>query len=270
MSQIDTSLLEKLITEGLSSSKISEILNLNIPKVLYYTKTRLPELYEVLLKHSERGRPKVENPKTYAPKGYNTVFTPELRKKLSDSKKEFWKTERGEEIKKQRLQEHVRYIRKCYAQQQLGKTNVTNDEIREVYSKHGKEMTSRNEFSEKIRQRKPFVWDNVHFMSNQELQVAQQILTNPIEGVNYNIRIGIYYIDFFPQQYDKQLQGCFVEYHPWDLHKRTAQQYYYDRQQIIQNSDYKGTPLILITKIQGSDLTIFDNIGGTVNGKTRV
>jgi hypothetical protein len=50
--------------------------------------------------------------------------------------------------------------------------------------------------------------------------------------------------------YDLQYQGCFVEYHPADWLGRTNEEYYNARKEIIENSQYKGTPLIVLTDME--------------------
>ena len=54
-----------------------------------------------------------------------------------------------------------------------------------------------------VRNNSPWVWDGVHFESENEMLMAKELLTTPIEGVNYQLRIGNKLFDFFPQEYDK-------------------------------------------------------------------
>jgi len=97
-----------------------------------------------------------------------------------------------------------------------------------------------------------YVWEDVGFLSPRERECAKLLLTKPIKGVNCNISVGSKRIDFYPQSDDKLFQGCFVEYHPCPnaFDKRTPEQYYKDRKQIIENSKYKGTRLILIVSLK--------------------
>jgi len=99
------------------------------------------------------------------------------------------------------------------------------------------------------RDGQPFIWNDVHFMSNAELECAKLLLTKPIDGVNCNVAIGRKEIDFFPQAYDKLHQGKFVEYHPFDREK-TEDEYYQARKQVIDNSKYNGTELVVITNLK--------------------
>lgn len=100
-----------------------------------------------------------------------------------------------------------------------------------------------------IRKNKPYIWKGVHFMSRNEMEVAKLLLIEPIAGINCHVKINGKIIDFFPQDNDLQFQNCFVEYHPWDWCGRTIEKYTADRKQIIENSEYRGTSLIVITDI---------------------
>lgn len=95
----------------------------------------------------------------------------------------------------------------------------------------------------------PYVWQNVHFMSNLEMECAKLILTKPIDGVNCNVNVSGKIIDFYPQEDDLMFQGKFVEYHPWDR-RQTLEEYEEKRKQVIENSEYKGTELIVITNLE--------------------
>ena len=101
------------------------------------------------------------------------------------------------------------------------------------------------------KENRAYFWNNVGFLSKEELTCAKILLKEPIDGVNCNIKIGRKQIDFYPQKEDLKFQGYFIEYHPCPQlqfgDNRTAEQYYQDRKQIIENSQYKGTELILIT-----------------------
>jgi hypothetical protein len=95
----------------------------------------------------------------------------------------------------------------------------------------------------------PYIWEGVGFLSKQEMECAKILLTKPIKGVNCHIQIGSKTIDFFPQLEDKIFIGCFVEYHPGFNEKRTPEEYYEERQMIIEHSEYFGIPLILVTSL---------------------
>jgi len=96
----------------------------------------------------------------------------------------------------------------------------------------------------------PYFWNNVSFLSKEEIKCGKMLLKEPIDGVNCNIRIGRKFIDFFPQSYDKKYQGKFVEYHPWDWSGLTTEEYYNQRKEVIESSKYKGTELIVITNLK--------------------
>ena len=102
--------------------------------------------------------------------------------------------------------------------------------------------------AESRRSNCPYIWNCVHFMSKTEMECAKLLLTTPIDGVNCNIYIGRKIIDFFPQEQDKLHQGKFVEFHPWDT-KRTTEEYYKQRKEIIENSKFKGTNLVVIASL---------------------
>jgi len=102
----------------------------------------------------------------------------------------------------------------------------------------------------------PFCWEGVNFMSNPELNCAKMLLNKPIKGINCHISIGSKIIDFFPQVDDKAFQGCFVEYHQFKKYSNldrkglSIETYKQQREEIIENSKYKGTPLIVITDLK--------------------
>lgn len=104
-----------------------------------------------------------------------------------------------------------------------------------------------------LRENAPYVWDGVHFDSRGEMECAKKILSSPKKGINCHIEINGYEIDFFPHADDMLYQNCFVEYHPicnlWDKNK-TTEDYYKEREKIIDNSIYKGTYLVLITNLK--------------------
>lgn len=95
----------------------------------------------------------------------------------------------------------------------------------------------------------PYFWDDVLFLSNEEMKCAKLLLTTPINGINCNIKIGRKIIDFFPQSYDKLYQNKLVEFHPWDWNGLSEEEYYNQRKQAIEESDYKDIPLIVITSL---------------------
>ena len=94
-----------------------------------------------------------------------------------------------------------------------------------------------------------FIWKGVHFMSQTEMECAKKILSKPIVGVNCHIKIGFKTIDFFPQQDDKMFQGKFVECHLCKWKWKPVEEYKKDREEIIANSKYKETELVVLTKI---------------------
>lgn len=102
--------------------------------------------------------------------------------------------------------------------------------------------------AESRRDNCPYIWNDVHFMSKMEMECAKLLLTIPIDGINCNICIDRKIIDFFPQEQDKLHHGEFVEFHPWDT-KRTTEEYYEQRKEIIENSKFKGTNLVVITNL---------------------
>lgn len=113
-----------------------------------------------------------------------------------------------------------------------------------IYKRVGEEA-----FKSNIKNR-PYIWNNVHFMSSLEMKCAKMLLTEPIDGINCNIKVNGCFIDFFPQEYDKLYQGMFVEYHPWDSSGLTPEEYYNQRKDVINSSEYKGIELIVITNLE--------------------
>ena len=117
---------------------------------------------------------------------------------------------------------------------------------------------------EKIRKsRSENIWNDVPFYSLEEMKCAKILLSEPKMGKNCHIRIQRKEIDFFPQKKDKLYQGCFVEYHPWDKKHKTYEEYYIERERIIKDSKYSGTPLILITSIK-PDLNVWYKSNGVL------
>lgn len=101
-----------------------------------------------------------------------------------------------------------------------------------------------------------YYWNEVPFLSKQEMECAKILLTKPIPGYNCKIEIRSKIIDFFPQKEDKLCIDCFVEYHPCQTYadKRSQEEYYNDRLKIIENSRYKGTKLILISSLKKKEI----------------
>lgn len=95
--------------------------------------------------------------------------------------------------------------------------------------------------SEKLRNKKGFIWKGVCFDSKAEMEIARLLIPNPQKNVNVQVRVGSKTIDFFPERF------IFVEYHPWDRNK-TLNEYYQERKKAIQNSEYKDTLLFVITR----------------------
>ena len=120
-----------------------------------------------------------------------------------------------------------------------------------IYKKAGEEA-----FKSIIKNR-PYIWNNVHFMSDLEMRCAKILLTEPISGVNCNVKVNGHFIDFFPQECDKLYAECFVEFHPWDLNRLTTEEYYNQRKEIIDGSKYEGTRLVVITDLNeiGKEVT---------------
>lgn len=117
--------------------------------------------------------------------------------------------------------------------------------------KYKKEQTRKAIIAcETIRKKSPYVWDNVNFLSKSEMECAKLILEKPRVGINCHIKIGSKIIDFFPQTYDKKYNNCFVEFHPGFCDKRTKEEYFNERKNIIKNSIYKDRKLILITDLK--------------------
>ena len=107
----------------------------------------------------------------------------------------------------------------------------------------------------KMRENSPYKWQHVGFMSEDEMKCAKFLLSKPIEGVNCHIEIENRIIDFFPQDDDLMYQGSFVEYHKlqpyWKTYQeiQTLEEYRKERRKIIEGSNFKGTPLIVIQKL---------------------
>ena len=98
-----------------------------------------------------------------------------------------------------------------------------------IYIKAGKSAFESN------REKRPYIWKGVRFMSKLD--------------VNCNFYINGKTIDFFPQIGDKQYVGCFVEYHPWDKHGLSSEEYYNKRKKVIDNSEYDSVNLIVIENL---------------------
>ena|SRR3990167_10239947 len=110
----------------------------------------------------------------------------------------------------------------------------------------------------------PYIWKGVGFMSNQERECAQILLKNPIKGVNCHLVIKNIIIDFF-------IGNDFVEYHPWDFNKRTFEQYYNERRQILDNNGFRCNKLIVLKSLQEAKTLNkeYESIGEKVNAKER-
>ena len=89
------------------------------------------------------------------------------------------------------------------------------------------------------------VWDNVKFLSNEEMQVAKIILDTPVKGKNCHMLIDRKEIDFYLED-----TNLFVEYHPWDWNGLSKEQYYNQRRQIIDASCHSDADLIVITSLE--------------------
>ena len=77
-----------------------------------------------------------------------------------------------------------------------------------------------------------------------------------IYNKNNLIGFSVYNLDHDNNEYwisafliDKKYQGKFVEYHPWDWKRLSEEEYYKERKEAIDNSEYKGTELIVITDL---------------------
>ena len=95
-------------------------------------------------------------------------------------------------------------------------------------------------------------WYNISFHSKIEMQCAKLLLTRPQFGINCQINIGSKYIDFYPQQYDKKLQGIFIEIHPCNtlFEKRNSISYYNERRKILDDNGFKSKKLIIIQSLK--------------------
>ena len=99
-------------------------------------------------------------------------------------------------------------------------------------------------------------WNGIKFASNQELYCAHKLLTIPIVGYNYQIKIGRYTFDFYPQKEDKMFQRQFVEYHNYNLYKikyDTKKNYYKQRRKELDKYGFKDIKLIIISKLYEID-----------------
>lgn len=117
-------------------------------------------------------------------------------------------------------------------------------ELMKKWSKKGKDT---------LRNNKPYIWENVHFDSKEEMQFAKKILLYPIEGINCHISIGTKIFDFFPQETDLAYNGILIEYHPFTYNSKdrnglTKEEYIQQRQKAINGSDYKGMQLLVVYK----------------------
>jgi hypothetical protein len=106
---------------------------------------------------------------------------------------------------------------------------------------------------ELLRNHSKHSWNGVKFRSKSEMECAKKILNRPIEGINCNIPIQNYHIDFFPQKSDKMFIGCFVEYHPINNYfypSETKKSYYNSRRKILDKYGFKNKKLIVITNLK--------------------
>lgn len=135
-----------------------------------------------------------------------------------------------------------------YCQLMLERSNQIKKENPEYYNEFHirsgiASMKSRMENS-------PYFWNGVPFLSKEEMKCAKLILKEPINGINCNVCIGRKTIDFYPQEYDLKYHGMFVEFHPYDWRGKLHEEYKKERQQAIDNSQYKGTELIVIKSLK--------------------
>lgn len=98
-----------------------------------------------------------------------------------------------------------------------------------------------------IRQNSPYIWKGVNFDSREEMKCARILLNKPISGVNCHIPIGIFEIDFYLEEIN-----LFVEYHPFDL-KRTHKTYLEQRKEIVRNSKYSDSDLIVTVSLKETE-----------------
>lgn len=105
---------------------------------------------------------------------------------------------------------------------------------------------------ETIRKNQPYIFKEVHFMSGEEVLVADYLLNKPVSNFNCNIRLKGAIIDFFPQESDKLFINKFVEYHPWDRFGLTIQEYYKKRRKVLDDNGYSNE-LIVITHLYFKD-----------------
>lgn len=103
---------------------------------------------------------------------------------------------------------------------------------------------------EKIREKSPYIWEGVGFLSNEERKCAKIILTKPIVGVNCHIKLKGGIIDFHPQENDKMFQEKFVEYHPTNFSKeKTLEEYFEKRRKILNENGFSDKELVLIKSL---------------------
>lgn len=158
-----------------------------------------------------------------------------LKGRVSEKKGKTWEQIMGEEVAENNKDKRRRMM----------EDRIKDDQEKwsRVYKDAGKKGGLKS--SEINRKNRPYIWNLVSFFSEEEMKCAKLILSEPKEGINCHVKVGSKIIDFFPQSYDRMYQGCFVEYHPWDR-KRTFEEYKKERQIVIDNSNYKGTKLILL------------------------
>jgi hypothetical protein len=98
---------------------------------------------------------------------------------------------------------------------------------------------------ESLRLNRRYIYKNIYFDSKQEskcCELLEQYGFEPIVGKTVHVSIGTKEIDFI-------FNNCCIEYHPYDYHKKTDDEYYNSRREIINNSEYKDYKLIIIKKL---------------------
>ncbi len=109
-----------------------------------------------------------------------------------------------------------------------------------------------NKTIEILRNKKPFVFMGVHFLSNLEITVCKKFIEygffkRPIDGINCNVKVGSNIIDFRP------IQNLFVEFHPWDMDGREPKEYFNMRRSILDNNGFQNCKLIVLRDLRKFD-----------------
>lgn len=163
---------------------------------------------------------------------------PNARRKVAIKTNKKWKEEDPDDYYKKK-----RYYVKLMLEKRIKQKEEDPEAFKLKYSKIAINRI------EKSRQNSPYMWQEVSFLSKLEMDCAKLLLNNPIDGFNCHVKLNRKIIDFFPQIGDKQYIGCFVEFHPWDWDGLSDEEYYEQRKKAIDNSEYKGAELFVITNL---------------------